>query len=306
MSEHITHIAVYEDSVRMISKMTGIPKAFSTAVKNQPDAGLISSGARGNHLFAIPIIEEVRDRWENRKPGDGTEEKLAAAIGWLSHRAIDLQVKPNYIKSEDIKDPHFSSYENQIYCDAITFSKVYNHGKAASISSRVAFSGATLETNMQSHPGATLLHQPYIEHLLCSLTQQQLIGIRKFNETASNIDEWLDAFPSEYQKLSENLEVYIEAYQSPDPKKMKRYIDDLNFYDDKDEIIQMVREIQQKGSSGINVEQAAEKGRAQSHYAQGLARSYRFISSAADFFNRKISKEQVYDQVEIFTKSHRI
>ncbi|NMM47555.1 hypothetical protein [Marinigracilibium pacificum] len=303
MSEHITHIAVFEDTTRFINQMN-VSKDFQLAVKKAPDAGLISSGARGNHLFAIPIIEEAKSRKDNLSEDDF--KKLAAAIGWLSHRAIDLQVKPNYLKSAEIKNPHFSTYEHQIYCDAVTFDEVYDSGSRPSISSNVAFSKATLEKDMQSHPGTKLLYQPLLEEILCRQTQHEMLAIRAFNRTSASIDDWLDDFPENYQKLSENLEVYIEAYQNPDPEKTKRYIKDWNFYNEKDELIQFVRDIQLSGKTKIDLDKAVKLAEEQSHYAQGLSRSYRFISAANEFYNDKIDKNEVYDRVEIFNESHRI
>lgn len=309
MSEHITHIAIYEDTNRLVTHANSLNEAFKISTKNCPDAGLVSCGSRGNHLFAIPIIEEVRDTWEKRKKGDGTEEKLAAAIGWLGHRAMDLQVKPVYLKSEEIKNPHYSTYEQQIYFDAVTFSKVYGDGAYPSVSPRVAFSKSTLEHRMQSHPGSSLVHQPQIESLMVSLTQQDLLGIRQFNTSMTNIEDWLDAFPEHYQKLGENLEVYIEAYQHPDPLKTARYEQDVHgfdFYDETDELIRLVRDLQHRGSTQLSLASALKKAEKQSHYAQGLRRSFSFIQSASAFFQKEISKDEVYDQIEIFHEPHRI
>lgn len=306
MSEHITHIAIYEDTARLILHAKDLHEAFKTSIKNHPDVGLMSSGSRGNHLFAIPFIEAVRDKWKERKPGDGTEEKLAAAIGWLSHRGIDLQVKPNYIKDEDIQDPRFSSYENQIYYDAVTLDKVYNRGKASSISPNVYFSDATLADSMRTHPAADLLHVDPAESMMCALVQQNLLAMRQFNNTSKTPEAWLDAFPEHYQDLSENLATYIEAFTHPDPVKMEKYIFSANSYNKEDELIRLVRDLQHQGKSNISLEKALDKAEKQSHYAQGLRRSFNFIQSANAFFEKKIEKNVVYDQVEIFHEPHRI
>ena len=306
MSEHITHIAICEDTTRLVAFSNEFSEPFKESLRRYPDAGLISSGSRGNHLIAIPIMEKVREQWKQKKDSHRYAELLAASIGWLSHRAIDLQVKPNYVKQEKIESPRYSTYENQIYYDAITFDKVYGAGEYPSISPNVAFSKATLDYSMAKHPGAKLLHVAHFEPLMVSMVQQHLLSLRNFNEETSTLEEWLETYPNQYQKLSENLEVYIEAFTDPDPMKMKRYEEELNFYDENDELIKLVRELQHKGTSSIDLFEAAKKAEKQSHYAQGLSRSYRFIRSAHLFFQKKITKDEVYDQVEIFHKPHRL
>lgn len=306
MAEHITHIAIYDDTARLILHADGFHEAFKTSLSNHPDVGLLCSGSRGNHLFAIPFIEEVRDKWKNRKSGDGTEEKLAAAIGWLSHRAMDLQVKPMYLKIDKIREPRFSETENEIYHDAVTFDKVYKRGKAASFSPDVYLSEATFSDNMEGHAGAEMLHVAQVEPLMCALVQQNLTAMRQFNTTAQSPDEWLEQFPNHYQKLGENLQTYIEAFQRPDPVKMEKYIYSVNYYNEEDELIRMARDLQEGREPTVKLEEALEKAEQQSHYAQGLRRSMLFARAANDFFLKKTDKEKTYDLVEIFHKPHRI
>ncbi|MFP4092705.1 MAG: hypothetical protein ACLFT3_20515 [Cyclobacteriaceae bacterium] len=306
MAEHLTHIAIYDDTYRLVLHSDDFHEAFQTSLRNHPDIGLLCSASRGNHLFAIPFLEEVRDQWNSRKPGDGVEEKIAAAIGWLSHRAIDLQVKPMYLKIDKIKEARYSETENEIYHDAVTFDKVYERGKATSVSPHVYLSEAILADHMQGHPAAGLLHVAQVEPMMCAMVQQNLLSLSQFNETAQSPDEWLDKFPDHYQKLGENLHTYIEAFQRPDPVKMEKYIHSVNYYNEEDELIQLARELQHKGKSSIQLDDAVAKAENQSHYAQGLRRSIHFIRSANAFFEKKMDKETVYDQVEIFHKPHRI
>ena len=306
MSEHLTHIAIYDDTYRLVLHADGFHEAFRTSLQNHPDVGLLCSGSRGNHLFAIPFLEETRDQWSSRKDGDGVEEKIAAAIGWLSHRAIDLQVKPMYLKIDEIEEARYSETENEIYHDAVTFDKVYQRGRDASVSPKVHLSEAILADHMQGHPAASLLYVAQVEPMMCAMVQQNLVSLNQFNATAKSPDEWLDKFPDHYQKLGENLETYIEAFQRPDPVKMEKYIHSVNYYNEKDELIRLARELQHKGKSSISLDDALAKADDQSHYAQGLRRSVQFIRSANAFFEKKMDKDTAYDQVEIFDEAHRI
>ena len=83
MSEHITHIAVYEDSMRIVKHgPVKLTKAFLEAIDEAYDAGMFCSGARGNHLFAIPILEANRDLYGTSRYGKKEAEQVVGAIGW--------------------------------------------------------------------------------------------------------------------------------------------------------------------------------------------------------------------------------
>ncbi len=306
MSEHITHVAIYDDTVRLVSHSKEFHEAFRISLQNRLDAGMMSSGARANHLHAIPFLEQTRDVWNQRKDGDGTEEKIAAALAWLAHRAIDFQVKAIQFEYDDIQDPRFSKDENDIYQDIVTFEKVFGGGTKKPLSPNMYISESTLARSMNTHPASKLVHVDPVESLFCSLVQQNLNGYHTFHKTAKNLDSWLQEFPNHYQKISENLETYIEAYNDPDPKKMEKYITGMNFYNEKDELIQLVRELQETGKSAIPLQDALDKAKDQSHYSQGLLRSYQWIKAANDFFTKKISKDAVYDTLEIYPAAHRI
>ena len=64
MSEHITHIAVYEDLARMILHDPEICDAFKNSINRQYDSGLMGCGTRGGHLFIEPILDMFKDNWE--------------------------------------------------------------------------------------------------------------------------------------------------------------------------------------------------------------------------------------------------
>ncbi len=66
MSEHLTHIAVFEDCARLVSQSEAYTEAFKVSLPTLWDAGLLASAARGNHLFAVPLLETYRTRWASR------------------------------------------------------------------------------------------------------------------------------------------------------------------------------------------------------------------------------------------------
>ena len=56
MSEHITHIAVFENCARLAIYSSKVNPLFKESLKNYPDMGLLASASRGNHLFSVPLI----------------------------------------------------------------------------------------------------------------------------------------------------------------------------------------------------------------------------------------------------------
>jgi hypothetical protein len=306
MSEHLTHIAIYDDTARLVFHSNVFHESFKVSLKNHPDVGLMSSGARSNHLHAVPFLEQAREQWNNRKPGDGTEEKVAAAIAWLAHRAIDLQVKAIQLEDKDIQDPLFSKDENDIYQDAVTFDKVYARGKKKAYSPNVYLSDATLAYSMNTHPAASLVYVDPIESLMLSMIQQNLMSYHKFHNTAKDPEAWLNEYPNHYQKISENLHTYVEAFTDPNPAKMKKYIYDFNFYNEQDELIRLVRDLQDGRKPKISLDDALAKAENQSHYAQGLLRSYNFNKWASEFFEKKMDKDTLYDNIENFHEPFRL
>ena len=84
---------------------------------------------------------------------------------------------------------------------------------------------------------------------------------------------------------------------------MKKYYDDVNYYDENDQIIHYVRDIQMRGTTEIGLNQAVKTAGQQSQYAQALRKGYFSLKAASDFFDGKISKDELYDALEVSKKS---
>ena len=201
-------------------------------------------------------------------------------------------MKSRQLDESTIAGPRFSKDEQDIYQDAVTFDKVYQGGKNKSVSPKVYLSEATLSPHMDKHPAAHLLHVNYVESLAVSMVQQNLMAYHTLHRKSDTLESWLEEFPNHYQKLSENLETYIEAFQNADPKKMQAYIEDLNFYNEEDEIIRLARDLQNHGTTSLSLKEAVEQSEQQSSYAVGLGNSYRNIKAASDFLLAKWTKTQ--------------
>jgi hypothetical protein len=307
MSEHITHIAVFEDSCTLLELEPRFHESFGISVKKFPDSGLFGSATRGNHLHAMPILNRVRGIWGRHSDDD--LKQLAFALGWVTHRAADLQMKPLFeiTKKQEGQTP-YKEVEHEIYQDAFTFRYVYEEGKRKSMSPLVRIMQATLQTGMKSHPGAALVDADRTEFAVGGMIHSDLLELHSFlDASGKDLNRWLDTFFDRRQRLYEDLRVYIGAYENPDPAKMEWFITRQNFYNPEDDLLRLVR-AKQKGEAlpSVSLETAVERGKSQSQYTGALALSYQFLRTANDFFQGKITASAAYDALEIFPEEHRL
>ncbi len=308
MSEHLTHVAVYEDTVRLIkANRENFPKIFTQSVEECHDSGLFCSGSRGNHLYAIPIIE----KFKNRKPESFStrdKEQIAGAIGWLTHRASDLQMKPIFGIIEKGEHPVFHDNECQMFHDAVMFKEVYKGGTLSSKSPYQKFSPATLAHGMKGNPAADYLNVPLTENVFTHYFLSEMAGLQHFINELDDVDEYCDLLIENSQNLYEDLRIYIDAFQSPDYHKLVYYIHNFNVYDEEDALIKIVRDIQINDKFPLpeRLQEALSTADQQSQYAQALKKGYDYLIGAGKFYNNEISKAQVYDIIENFNEKHRI
>ncbi len=303
MSEHITHIAVYEDSVRMMKLIPEqLPSAFLESVNKSYDAGLFCSGSRGNHLFAVPILKTMRGRWQ-KDQSEKVTQQIAGAIGWITHRAADLIGKPVYARIADEGNPKFYNKGCRIYHDVVVMQKVYQGGVVSTESPYEYISPSTFEAELESTPGADKLPIRHVEGLFSHHWMKEFVGLASFTDAPEEADmlTYIDKLIGQSQELKEDLPLYIRSYQEPDPQAMQKYIYENNFYEEEDPIIRAVRSIQMNGEPdpSIDVNEALEQAQEQSLYAQSLRLSYDFLLAAAEFWREEIDEPTVIKKLRI-------
>lgn len=302
MSEHITHIAVYEDCARIIKNSGNkFTKAFHEALETAYDSGLICCGSRGNHIYAIPILETNREIYGTNKYGPKEAEQVAGAIGWLAHRASDLQMKPMFKKVDELGNQMLTADESQMYHDAVTYKNVYKGGKISTNSKYELVDESTLSYRMHANPAAKNLNIDHFEDLMAHNYVAQILGNCVFTNELKNINEFAEKIVEYSNDLYEDLRMYVRAYENPVPFKMQGYINNFNIYDPADDLIQFVRYVQENNTTHqkINLQEALGKAENQSKYAQALKMGYDFVSALSDFFDKKISKEETIKLCQI-------
>lgn len=174
MSEHITHIAVLEDAVHLVLHAEAFDAVIKQSLVDHYDSALCASGTQGNHLFAVPLLEDVRQRRAARGEVSTPDRRLLAAVlGWLVHRATDDILDDEQVPrleqlraEKGLSEKAFHNDEHQIYEDAVMFREVYDGGHRASRSLHEPLSPATLAPHMDAYPGASEVDVENVELLL--------------------------------------------------------------------------------------------------------------------------------------------
>ncbi len=216
MSEHITHVAVYEDTARLIKHTNGqFTKAFHDLLQAAYDSGLFCSGARGNHLYAVPILEKIRELHKQGKFGGLQKEQVAGAIGWLTHRAADLQMKPLFRQLEEENHPLLPDNECQMYHDALSYKEVYKGGRLNTLSPHEYIDETLLSRDMEANPASQHVPLRFMEGLFTHCFLAGMLGQARFVEDVDDINDYTEKIINQSQDLYEACFFYHLYYKRP-------------------------------------------------------------------------------------------
>lgn len=300
MSEHITHIAVYDDTVRLLQYSGRFTQAFKDSTNKEYDSGWIASGSNGNHIWAVPLLQEYREKYIAGDRSRDTLRKIAAAIGWITHRAADLVVKPILANVEFEKGTVFNAQEQSAYYDSIAFREVFKGGEN-SPSSFQPLSRAVLETDMGSHPASGAIDVSGFEKAFSHFYLDKTLNNHEFVAKQDNFDQWFDQFMSNKLKFSEDLDMYIEGFNAPKKEKVEKYINNFRYYNNQDSIIRLVRSIQNGNpDNSISLDVAMDAAHCQSAYTRMLQISCTMLTYASNYFDGKIEKSSLYDVLNMY------
>lgn len=300
MSEHITHVAVYDDTVRLMKHKDRFTQAFIESTSKEFESGWVASGSNGNHIWAVPILEQYRAKYKAGDRSSDTLRKISAAIGWITHRAADLVVKPVLRSVGYENHPVYNEQEQSAYHDIVIFKKVFKDGRY-SPNLYEPLSPATFEPLMQSHPQSKFYNTDELETAVSHFYLNELLKQHSFIADTNNFDQWFDLFMDSKQKFSEDLDMYINANTQPNKTKFGKYVTNYQYYTDNDQIIRLVRSIQDgKPDTSIRLEVAIDAAKNQSMYARILANSYTMLCYASDFFDGAADKDALYDVLNMY------
>lgn len=290
MSENITHTAVCDDCLRLMSAMPDICDEFKQATANHLDIAHLGAVTRSTDKFNPELLKRLRDGWKDRQPKDNFEPKLAYSLGALSHRAADRTMKPVFRQAapEDRQSPKDVS----IYHDVFLFREVYKEGVEKLYS-----------------PAMFDMKTEFEEHFRI-LFQRALLGMHTFIPDLTDPSAWLDKLFKFRQRFYVEIARYADAYYHPDPEKTRRFVIDVNFYDADDDLIQLARSIQAENPIGEEVvheaikhvlERSEGSGKNESKYAQALIRGLQYLIAANRFFRGVLSFDELKSALDIGT-----
>ncbi len=291
MSEHITHVAVFEDAARLLSaRPSDFPPEFQAAISQHYDYGIVACSTRGNRQFAVPIIK----KYKSQSLDDRASAELCGALGWISHRAADAQL--NYLADtvDAENNPYYTGQDLKLYYDAVVKHNVYDSGRRSTLSRNEFIDGSTLATNMSASPAARHFETAALERLWTNGMMREFIQLHHFYQaqpTTDDLVKYVETFDTRAQYYGENLPLYERAFENPDPVIMQAVNYRINFYDPDDQIIRLVRAIQLGDQPEQSVEMALQGAETQSHYARTLKLNYEYWMAAGRFFKDQISEE---------------
>lgn len=301
MSEHIAHIAVFEDTARLLEHAPDTPSAVRMVLERHYDAALSGTSSSGSgrpgihRRVTMPLLDELRANADTLADDPALARKLAFLIGWVAHTGADttLDVRDNYraagftldtgeetATTDEQRARGLSETEKQVYDDAFLFRTVYDGGRRSTRSPHEPLHPAVLESDMASHPGSAHVDVAAVEPLVGAFRQNGLIELQSLygSEEAvegEGLDAWLDNFFGRRQEYMEVFSNYVRAFREPDPEKLRYYIHEFGLYDATDPLIALARSLQTGGDiADVDLHRALAAAPEQSLYAQALARAY--------------------------------
>ena len=279
MSENITHTAVLDDCFRLMAAHNKVCDAFREVMRDQVRFARLGGITRRGDFHSVGLLTSIRQRWDGRSTDDKLEPKLAFILGWLTHRAADRQMKPIFREVEPGRP--VSPAHSSVHQDAFIFHEVYQSGKAN------PYHPQTFADTPDVAPG---IDAAALEELIRVLLQRALIELHTLIPDDENIEGWLENLFDRQQRFYVDRERYAQAVANPDPEWVRRGIEEVNFYDRDEPIIQAARAIQHGQSAGVVAALAAE---ARSHYAQALKMGCGYILAASDFFSSDMAPAEL-------------
>ncbi|MHA7874249.1 hypothetical protein [Roseivivax sp.] len=295
MSDMLTHWAICDDSLRLMSADARVEPAFTQACDRQTQVVRLGACTRGGGQWMHPLMAEAKQRWDDPDAHPEVDKKLAWAVGGITHQACDTVAKP-YLSVHAgsewslthgvlIGRPNARGREAEVdpvamqtcsaYCDVHVFRKVYLSGEEAPFTSLF----------LQDHGDTGAVFEAFIN----TMFQRALLTAHTFKPPQPHDDAsfmvWFNNMMDYIQPNYLDSAHWVKAFNDPDPALMEKYAIETKFYLDDDPIIEVVRAIHAgKSVSQGAIEAASAEDTNQSMYGQGLELSLRYLLNGTDYW----------------------
>lgn len=290
MSENVINTALVEDCFHIMFASDKICEAFKEVGRDHLNFAQFGSIPSSGDQFAVSLLNKYRDNWESHKkvpveigfrsapavPKSQAESILAFVLGWLCHRAAELQLKTG-------------SAESNLYQDAFIFHRLYVNNNNTPIPYRTAL----YEKNIENLPVSTSINSKDLAEWFHALQQRFFIEMHTFVPDVDDIEGWFDRLDAKLRERTVHMDLYAEIVMNPDPDKVKQYVSDTDFYEDEDAIIQLAQSLR-KGAQHSQAEiEAAYEAVPTSDYGRALKQGFGNLLYASDFFTGSMDQNRL-------------
>lgn len=290
MSENITHTAIVDDCARLALHDRRIGEPFQQVLREQLEIARLGGITRSGDRFTADLLERFRRRWPEEGGEEGLRRKLAFVLGWLCHRAADRQMKPIW---RSMPSQTASPTECSIYHDVFLFREVYRCGHRGPYSPQVLEEAPDRSATDGSR-------QDEVEQLLRTYWRRALLSLHTFKPDSDDIEGWLERLFDARQRFRVEIRRYAEALANPDPQKVRRFIEEVNFYDASEPLIRFARSVQRGApEESIDLDEAFEAAAEGSQYARALRRGLGYLRAGSAFFEGRLERDVLEDRLDI-------
>ena len=296
MSEYLAHAAVYDDVRRLALRDDGLPEAFHSALRRHPGYGRAGSVTRGMYYHVVPLLDRVRAGWS---PGnEPAAQRLAFALGWITHRAADRHIKAMAL----VTDPAFyEPYESgvgislpRMWHDLVLYDAVYDGGQDGVMPAHL------FDRDAGGHPAARTFDMVALEPVAQAEWAGELATLHGgvgggAAPLAERVDAFLDARPEYYVPLDD----YADRIERPFREERQRFVRTARFYDAGDPLIALARA--EDGAGGAVADARAAVGPASSQYAVILERALVYVDAAAAYWRGEASTDALGEALDFNT-----
>ena len=289
----------------------GVCEPFKSVLKKYWDIASLGTLTRSGDKYTVQLLQYCRDQWPTRKNGDFLEEKLAYVIGWRCHNAADRHFKPIY---REVQPEHYKNEAQQqgdpderdvsdvrIYHDVIVFREVYDWGRRGNM-----ISPYLVQDNLDGHPAAIALAVEPLEAAVGGMMQRTLLGLQAFTGRETDGTAWRKRFQKQLQDYYVDIHRYARSVEGPQTDYLRRFALENRLYDKRDPLIRLARALQtNSGHSDLDLNHALEQAKDQSQYAQTLRQGYGYLLASSEFFERKISEDELRHRLDLGTAHYK-
>ncbi len=239
--------------------------ALTSDLHNRPAApgnkGRIAGVLPVNDPRLVALLKVLKDDKETSR----YVEKTALAFGWICNNAIHNKVKNIY---PDHENPD-QILEVQLYHDAEMLKDILNVNENSNLK--------------EEHLGA------FFNEILPRATTRVHTLI-----PAEDGQDWVNRMTAWRKQNSLYLNTLAKVIIEPDSEKYEAYVAKPNFYNAGDEIIRMVRQLENaKNINPADIQDAIAGNNTESLYAAALAEAYNNIIVAGKFLNNEVSLNEL-------------